>query len=103
MSVDYNSVAGYGIKVSGNLTDKAIEILENKNEDDMEDFLYDLVGSEGYASTGNHFSGNIEYVILVEDPLNEDGRLARFKQMLELKKDMFEDITIKWINEICVW
>ena len=103
MSVDYNSVAGYGIKVTGNLSEKGVEVLEEQCEDEIEEFIFNLQGELNYASTGNHFSGDIEYVIYVEDPLNEDQRLEKLKAVLELNKDMFNDITLKWINEICVW
>ena len=35
MGIDYNAVAGYGVKVSDNLTEKSEEILNNKYDGDM--------------------------------------------------------------------
>lgn len=103
MSVESTPVAGYGIYISDNLTELAVEILENKHDDDIESFLEEEL-KEGieYHSIGNHFNGKIEYVLLVSNPL-KDNRLEEFKNRLKENSNLFKDIKIVWICEVCIW
>lgn len=102
MGIDYNSIAGYGIKINGNLSELGDMLLEDC-DGEIENFLENINGSITYSSFGNHLSGDVNYAILVDDPLNKDGRLEKLKVILEDNKLLFKSIELVWINEICIW
>jgi len=103
MSTDYDSVAGYGVKVKSNLTKEGVRVLEEECGECIEEFIGKLTGEFEYEAIGNHFSEDVDYVILVEDPLNSDGRYDKLKETLKQNTHLLANVEPEWINEICVW
>jgi hypothetical protein len=102
MGIDYDAVAGYGVKINDNLTDEGIDLLENTYEDDYYDFIEnELVGEITYETIGSHYSGEVEYVIILSDPLRE-GVYDKFIEMLGKNTHLLENIEPKWICEVCI-
>ena len=103
MSIVYNEVAGYGVRIDGNLTDEAQELLDDKYDGEIESFLEEqFKGEFNYESAGNQISGIPEYYIICEDPL-KDNNYKKLEENIEMNKDKFLNSEIKWICEICIW
>ena len=105
MGIDYSATAGYGVKVRDNLTEEGVNILEEKYEDDLDDFIDNELSSFDYDYIGCSYSGTSEQILILEDPIKNGNmdRYHKFVSELNKVKHLLEDVTPEWFCEVHVF
>lgn len=103
MSIDYSSIAGYGVEVCESDLEGTKYYNEDSHLEEMLDEALDNTGLE-YCSAGNHFTGDARYYILLDDPLNNDiEEFIKKLKGLDLDLNVRSQNDLLWINEVCIW
>lgn len=104
MGIDYDAVGGYGIGFKEeDLTEETIKKFEYKDwEENMEYFLYDdnLLQVE---TSGNYFSGDKEYWIMLKDPLNKLEETLKYLNDLKILNKNITKEDICRVAEPIIW
>jgi len=106
MGIDYRAVAGYGVEVKNNLTEKGTEIFENEyNGDDLEGFIEDELPEFDYDYIGCSYSGTNEPVLICSDPCNNGNmeKYTKFCNDLDKYKHLLIDVKPEWFCEVYVY
>jgi len=101
MGVDYEAVAGYGVKLKGNIKDEFLEDFDNLYTGGFIDkYLPDL----DYQNTGNHYSGNGEVWLVPEytDILKYPEEFEKFKVTLNQYSNVLKDVEPEWFCELLI-
>lgn len=104
MSIDHRAVSGYGVEVLDNMIED-LDIYEECGESIEECLEWLLDGTDvDFHSVGNHFSGDVSYFIIIDDPLNKDMDkfIEEIKALdIDLGVESIKDLV--WISEVCTW
>jgi len=111
MSIDYSSVAGYGVKVTEEefkrLFKDVIADFKIEEDDDIMEMWWEfedrLKCDFSLCEFGNSLSGNISHCLLIDDG-DVDSIKEKANDMLRvLKREGIEKDKIEFISEILVW
>ena len=103
MGVDYDAKAGYGISVLNNLTEEGQDLLDNKYDGEIEEFLNEEVSDLYYTTIGCSYSGDTELMIYIDDPLEFKGKYKKFYDRLQNYKHLFNNTEPQWFCELYIW
>jgi len=114
MSVDYDSVAGYGVEISEyefklvfkkelSAVFKDSEIEESDMSDLWEEIGLDAI-KRGYGLeySGSSYSGNLDYYLIIDDN-NITTIIEKTKKLIADLKSVGIDKEIKFISEVLQW
>lgn len=102
MGVDFEAVAGYGVRIKNNLTTKGQEI-RAKYEDDYS-FVEKELGDFHFDMIGDEYSGDTELILCSanSDVLKYRDEFETFKSKLIAYSDIILDVEPKWYCELYV-
>lgn len=99
MGVDFSAVAGYGKKFTvGTVKKEIADVITTTYDGDVESYLS---GNDiDYSCVGSAYSGDVDYYLLFEDPLNNEEAYEKFKESLS---EYFDNTNTYWVCELYVY
>lgn len=98
MDVHCSAIAGYGVEIEGNLTEKG-EILLTKCNGEIKNLAELLKWQPYLTQISCNYSGEDKYILLVDDPI-EDFRYEDFLKFLDKNEHLLDRLKPKWTCEL---
>ena len=103
-NIEITTTVGYGVRIKGNLTPLGEERFTNRHDGEFWSFLKINLKNFKYGYIGDRYRGNMEPILILEDPIKNGNMDSyhKFISKLDKVRHLLKDVTPKWVCEICI-